>query len=391
MRSCVLCLCFLLWGGCKAEPQASDAAGAAGEGVAAGSGGAGSAGGGVGGAAGAPVAGIGGVAGPPAAGAAGRSGEAGRAGSAGGAGRAGASGAAGSGGALQAGSGSGGAGGAGGQAGCAVCEKYAGPVELAKVGVSELNALSGIAAGRKNPQLLFAHNDHDRAAVYVLDQQGALRARLNPQNASANDIEDIAIGPCDSDTCIFLADIGDNAMMRSEYGVLRFPEPEIAKDGAPATLTPAAQRVRFMYEDGSHNAEGFMVDPLSGKMYVVTKLAEGGVSAVYRLDAPAGSSSMWRGVKVADLPVPKSSDMSISAAAAQPCGRGFAVRTYNTIYEFRIPTGAAFESAFQATPVMLAGPNEPQSEAIDYLADGSALISSGEAARAPIFATRCAP
>jgi hypothetical protein len=257
--------------------------------------------------------------------------------------------------------------------------------------VCEIDALSGIAAGRKNPQLLFAHNDHDRATVYVLDMQGGLRARLNPQNAGASDIEDIAIGPCDGDTCIFLADIGDNAMMRSEYGVLQFPEPQIAKDGAAATLTPTARRVRFTYEDGSHNAEGFMVDPLSGKMYVVTKLAQGGASAVYRLDAPADSSSMWRAVKVANLPVPKSSDMPISAAAAQPCGRGFAVRTYNTIYEFRIPASATFETAFQSEPVMLDAPDEAQSEGIDYMADGSALISSGEAAQAPIFATRCAP
>jgi hypothetical protein len=275
--------------------------------------------------------------------------------------------------------------------GCKVCEKYAAPVELAKVSVSELDALSGIAGGRKNPQLLFAHNDHDRATVYVLDMQGALRARLNPQNASASDIEDIAIGPCEADTCIFLADIGDNAMTRSEYGVLRFPEPEIANNGAGATFTPMAERVRFTYEDGSHNAEGFMVDPRSGKMYVVTKLATGGASSVYRLEAPAASSAMWRAVKVAQLPVPKSSDMPISAAAAQPCGGGFVVRTYNTIYEFRGLAGAAFESAFQATPVMLEAPSEAQSEGIDYLADGSALISSGEAAQAPIFATRCAP
>jgi hypothetical protein len=277
---------------------------------------------------------------------------------------------------------------------CTACQAYAAPVELAKVQTGDLAELSGLAVGHANPQLIFAHNDRARAVVFVLDMQGGLKAQLSLQNAMPTDVEDIAIAACakdSQDSCVYLADIGDNASQRSEIAVLRFAEPALPASDAVTMLSPMFTRTRFRYEDGAHNAEGFMVDPATARMYVVTKLMNGGVSSIYRLDEGASADAVGTAVKVATLPVPSASDMSISAAAAQPCGGGFAVRTYNTIYEFRIPAGMPFEQAFGVVPVTLAAPTETQSEAIDYLPDGRGLITSGEGASAPIFQLRCAP
>jgi hypothetical protein len=67
------------------------------------------------------------------------------------------------------------------------------------------------------------------------------------------------------------------------------------------------------------------------------------------------------------------------------------LRTYDRVYEFVSPAGMGLEAAFTATPKVVAMPNEPQSEGIDYRADGRGFVTSGEGASAPIVQTACAP
>jgi len=124
-------------------------------------------------------------------------------------------------------------------------------------------------------------------------------------------------------------------------------------------------------------------------VYVVTKLADGQASSIYALPDPPLADALNVATKVADLPVPMAGDMAASAAAAHPCGTGFLVRTYNAVYEFRIPAGAPFADAFAVEPVALPAPDEPQSEGITYLPDGRGYVSAGESAGAPIYQALC--
>jgi hypothetical protein len=280
--------------------------------------------------------------------------------------------------------------------GCGLCGDYAAPMQTGTVEPTELDALSGLAVSRTQPEILFAHNDHARALVYALDRTGSLRARIDLPDAMASDIEDIAVGPCESESCIYLADIGDNAATRGEYALLRFAEPDIPSGPSVSDMQTPFERYRFRYEDGSHNAEALMVAP-DGTVYLVTKLAPGsggsvaatGPSSVYRLSPPFSSSSSAVAVKVATLPIPAGDDLAASAAAAHRCGLGFLVRTYNRVYEFRTPKDGGFEDAFAVVPVSVAMPAEPQSEGIDYLGDGRGFVSSGEGANAPFQVTDC--
>jgi hypothetical protein len=283
---------------------------------------------------------------------------------------------------------------------CERCSAYATPQKTGSVEPSELEALSGVAASRKQPGIIFAHNDHDRPVVFALDLQGKLHARINLQGATATDIEDIAVGVCGAQTCVYLADIGDNAAQRDEYAILRFMEPEVPDAPGTSALSPSFERYRFTYEDGSHNAESLMVAP-NGALYILTKLAPGsggsvnatGPSSVYKLDPSSLSTSqVARATKLTSLSIPKSGEAALSAAAAHPCGAGFLVRTYDRVYEFLLPAGSTdFESAFMATPSVIAMPDEPQSEGIDYQSNGRGFISSGEGPHAPIYRTDCAP
>lgn len=281
---------------------------------------------------------------------------------------------------------------------CGRCSAYATPMQTGTIGPTELNALSGLAVSRLQPDILFTHNDRDRAVVYAIDMQGREHARITLSNAPATDIEDIAIGPCGAEICLYLADFGDNSATRGEYAVLRFPAPMVPAAPGTMAMTASAERFRFVYEDGSHNAEGLMVGP-DGAVYVVTKLAPSsggrveatGPSSIYRLPASMTTGTVARATKVAALAVPATGDLAASAAAAHPCGLGFLLRTYDRVYEFTTPAGMAFEAAFATTPTSIAMPDEPQSEGIDYRADGRGFVTSGEGARAPVMQTSCAP
>lgn len=279
---------------------------------------------------------------------------------------------------------------------CGICDAYGTSQQTGTIDEAGPSSLSGLALSRAQPGIAFVHDDHERAVVYAIDLQGRVHARFTLENAGASDLEDIAVGPCGKGSCVYLGDIGDNAAVRGEYAVLRFAEPTVPSEPGTTSTTVDYERFAFHYEDGSHNAESLMVAP-DGTVYVITKLAPGtggnvradGPSSVYRLPVPLSSGAVATAREVATLPVPAAGDQAASAAAAHPCGLGFLLRTYDRVYEFRVPAGASFEDAFAATPRVVAMPSEPQSEGIDYRSDGRGFVSSGEGASAPIMATDC--
>ncbi|HEY8943584.1 MAG TPA: hypothetical protein VIM73_04950 [Polyangiaceae bacterium] len=278
---------------------------------------------------------------------------------------------------------------------CEPCSVHGEPVLTGETR-APLDALSGLALSRQQPNILFAHNDHDGSVVFALDLEGNEHARISLTDAPVRDLEDVAVGPCGAQTCVFLADIGDNNAVRSEYAILRFVAPMVPNSPGSMTITAEFERFRFVYEDGSHNAEGLMVGP-DGTIYIATKLAPGtggrveamGPSSIYRLPSTLATEIVAEATKVATLSVPADGDLAASAAAAHPCGRGFLLRTYDRVYEFVTPEGMPFEAAFTAVPSSVAMPDEPQSEGIDYAPDGRGFITAGEGVGAPILQTRC--
>jgi hypothetical protein len=270
-------------------------------------------------------------------------------------------------------------------AACGTCTGYGAAELLGQVQDPQLTAVSGIAASWRNPGVLYVHNDRDRPEFFALAETGAVLGRFTVSGAAVRDVEDIAVGRCPAGTCVHLADLGNNISPRTEFLILRVTEP-LVPPGMVASATLAAERLAFSYPDGPHNAESLMIDPGTGALYVITKVAAGQRSAVYKLPA-FGAGGMAS--KVVDLPVPAAGDQPATAADAHPCGAGFLLRTNNTAYEFRIPVGAAFEAAFKVTPVSVPVGNEVQSEGIAYRPDGRGYYTTSEGARPPIHRVLC--
>lgn len=271
---------------------------------------------------------------------------------------------------------------------CAACTDYAPTQTLGNVSNAALNALSGMAVSRKNPNVLYVHNDRNRAEFFAVSQTGALLSTITLGGVTVLDIEDMAVGPCPAGSCVYLADIGNNIAARPSFLILRLPEPTVAP-GSPATQSATAERLVYTYPDGAHNAESLLVDPRTSNLYVITKVAAGQPSAVYRLPTTFGGAAAGMATKVADLTVPAAADTPATAGDAHPCGTGFLLRTNNTLYEFRIPAGTPFENAFRATPVVVPTAPEQQGEAVAYSPDGRSYFTTSEGDNPPIHRTAC--
>jgi len=270
-------------------------------------------------------------------------------------------------------------------AACGICAAYAPAQMVGQVQDPQLNAVSGIASSWRNPGLLYVHNDRDRPEFAAVTEAGVVAGRFTLGGATVRDVEDIAVGRCPAGTCVHLADLGNNISPRPDFQILRVPEPALTA-GMVTTATLPAERLVFTYPDGPHNAESLLIDPGSGALYVITKVAAGARSTVYKLPAfGAGGAA----TKIADLPVPTPADQPATAADAHPCGAGFLLRTNNTAYEFRVPTGSPLEDAFKATPTAVPVGNEQQSEGITYRPDGRGYYTTSEGARPPIHRVVC--
>ena len=137
---------------------------------------------------------------------------------------------------------------------------------------------SGLAVSPTHKGIVYTHNDSGNGPqIYAIGQDGRTRATFTIGNAEARDWEGIAAST-DRATgrgVLWIADIGDNMDGAwPDVSVYKVAEPRTMKD---ATLR--AVRYRFRYADGPRNAEGVMVDPAPGRLYIVTKEFSGGVYA----------------------------------------------------------------------------------------------------------------
>ncbi|RKH47810.1 cell wall anchor protein [Corallococcus sicarius] len=242
---------------------------------------------------------------------------------------------------------------------------------------------SGLAMSRLTPGVLYVHNEDTTAIVAISTTDASTLGTFNVSNVTPADWEDVASGPCPTGKCIYMGDIGRSSANfptpPSTFAVYRIPEPDIGAGQTSGNLTATA--FPFQYPDTPKDAETIMVHPTTGDIYIITK-SYAGASKVYKfpqpLPAPGTMSTL---VFVANIQLPTTTDTNYGAATSgniHPCANRFLLRTYRRVYEFRAAPGAAFETAFAATPVALTDTVEGQGEAIEYDSTGTAYYTMSE-------------
>lgn len=269
---------------------------------------------------------------------------------------------------------------------------YLAPTLLGNLADPAVNESSGLVASRRNPGLLWTHNDSgDEPIVYCLDLKGAPCGVWRVAGADAWDWEDMAAGPGPDagEPYLYLGDIGDNLDQRTEIIVYRIPEPVAGGPGpaptrgAPASTT-TAEILKLSFPDGAHNAEALAVHPTTGDLYVVTKDAQ--AARVYKAPAPLSPGRVTAMVQIGTVRLgagPRGLEQ-VTGADISPDGSRVALSTYSQGYELVVPAGGRFDDVWSQPPAAVALGPRLQGEAIAYRLDGRALLTTSEIAPSPL-------
>ena len=151
------------------------------------------------------------------------------------------------------------------------CPQFSAGAAVGTVESSLINEASGIAASRKNADVLWTHNDSgDSERVFAMSRDGTHLGIYNLAGASARDYEDIAIGPgpVEGLDYLYVGDIGDNGGVYSYITVYRVAEPVVDSNESLVEVTLSdVDSIKLQYPDGPRDAETLMVDPLTRDIY----------------------------------------------------------------------------------------------------------------------------
>ncbi len=252
---------------------------------------------------------------------------------------------------------------------------------------SDVIEASGLAASRRNPGVLWTHNDSGGGnVVYAINVDGTLLGTYAFGSGSVRDTEDIAVGPgpIPGTTYIYFGDIGDNNSVRTTIVVKRAPEPFVDPNQAPVSTTLSdVDIITLQYPSGAQapsqkDTEALFVDT-NRDIYIITKRIY--PNKVYRAPYPQSTASVNTMEYVVTLPTGTGLSW-ITAADLSPDGRWIIARNdggsdYANIW-YRAP-GTALADAFLDDPCLITLHSEPQGEAIAWHADNLGFYTVSEA------------
>ncbi len=269
----------------------------------------------------------------------------------------------------------------------AQCPQTSAITSDATLSVEALQETSGLAASQKYPGLFYAHNDSgDSPRLFALASNGTLKATIAFAGAFATDWEDMARGPCEDgkSSCIFVADMGDNKKQRNDYKLYRIAEPD-AEPSGEMTLKPDIFALK--YPDGAHNAETLLVHPATGHITIVTKTNEG-ASPVYEYTGPLKAGTTIELKRTGEIIPPKGSER-FTGGSVHPMGKGILLRTYSNLWYFPMAEGQSVAQAISGPACEMPVADEPQGEAVEWMADGNGYITASEGVRMPLHRVDC--
>lgn len=247
-----------------------------------------------------------------------------------------------------------------------------------------LNEVSGLAASRRNPGVLWVHNDSGGApALYAINTQGILLGTYTVSGAVNRDWEDIAIGPGPDpeQAYLYLGEIGDNQAVYPTVAILRVPEPSVPTSGPPVTATlPHMDTLAFTYADGPRDAETLMLDPITRDLYVVTKRETN--CQVYVLTYPQSTNTIPALTTLLTLPFTQAVAGDIS-----PSGQQIAIKTYLQTFWWPRPSTQTVTEALAGIVTTIPHAlsfSFPQNEAIAWMDWDAGYITLAEGVGAPL-------
>jgi hypothetical protein len=249
-----------------------------------------------------------------------------------------------------------------------------------------LDESSGLAASRAYRGVLWTIEDSGNPAeLHAVDTAGRVLGTWRLEGARNADWEALSIGRCGTDTCVHIADTGDNGARRDEVVIYRVREPAVdtgKRSGERLRRRIAAVDVlRLRYPDGAHDVEALVAMP-GGDLMLISKGRNERVEA-FRIRTPAWNRRrefVAEKLGMIDLPQGGIADL-VTDAALHPGGRMLVVRTYVGLYFLTLDDAGVPRPGKRRGCAILG--LELQGEGVTWLDDETLALSSEAAYGVP--------
>jgi len=201
------------------------------------------------------------------------------------------------------------------------------------------NEISGISYSNTYTNRIYIHNDSGSdASFFVTDTRVRVNNKVKIYGYYAVDFEDMDVGPCGKEDCLFIGDIGDNGHRRDFLNIIVIKE----KYRFPKILRPF-KNIKVRYADGkSHNAESLSIHPGTGDLYILTKSGSE-LPKLFTLPhstwIKADTKKIYPLTLVGDIDLSKifkNAPKKITSMDISPNGKKFIVLNYNNAFEFNL-------------------------------------------------------
>lgn len=280
--------------------------------------------------------------------------------------------------------------------GCSPSDEQATGTQLAGMLLDpQLSEISGLAASRRHPDVLWLHDDGGNPArLFAVSDLGRRLATFRVAGVTKTDWEDIAAFELDGRHYLLVADTGDNGGLRRSLQLHVIEEPAALDN---ARLQPAWS-IAFRWPDGARDCEAVAVDPVRREILLISKKRE--PPELFTLPLRPAGTGLQTAARVGELAgVPRADETAASARASvghqvtaadvSPDGRSLAVMTYRHLLLYPRSGREGWDIAISRPPQVRLLPWLPQAEALGWAADGRSLYATGEFVPAPLY--RVAP
>jgi hypothetical protein len=254
----------------------------------------------------------------------------------------------------------------------ALCAKWK-AVKTAELDTTVVNEASGLAKATLRPETLLWVNDSGSAeAIHASDLRGQVKRTVSLAEFPNRDTEALAVAPCPraAESCVYVADIGDNKERRTDYKIGVFREADF---WSRTTLSPI-EVIRFQYPVGSFNAESFVVLP--DQSMVIFSKTKSGVAQIFRIDA-AGRVTKFGELAIGAMTAASGERALITDAALSPNGSRVLILTYGDLVEVKLDAllgGGPLRKDRDYS--VIPGPGLEQAETVTYHDERTFLVST---------------
>ena len=256
---------------------------------------------------------------------------------------------------------------------------------------SAIDEASGLAASRRDPDILWVINDDGPAILYAIDTTGATRGKTKVSKASNRDWEDLASFTLQDTPYLLIADIGDNEGRRKDVTLYVVEEPDIDDE------SKIAWHFDFRYPDGPTDAEAIAVDAANERILVLSKRDIPAVLYELPLRPITEKTVVAKRIGVvASLPQPRRQDVvnaplldnwywQPSGMDIKADGSAAIVVTYDAIYYYPRDEDQSWPDALSQPPFGLSLGKINNAESIAFSSDGNAAFITTEKTHAPLL------